>query len=247
MTTQSPVRLSRGLVIAGALLGLTMALGGCTHTSEEFSTTGGVPDDYRLRHPIALQEGSQKTEIFVGTARGGLSATQRDDVVALAQTWLREGTGVITADVPARTPNAAAAKDSYREVHTLLVSAGVPPRGIVMRHYTPDDPRLFATIRLNYPKIIATAGPCGTWPEDLGPSIKNRTYLDNKPYFNLGCAQQRNLAAMVSNPPDLVQPRPETPIYAAKRTVMLDKYRLGQSTATVYPDADKGKITSVGQ
>ena len=245
MTTQPSVRLPRGLVIAGALLGLTMALGGCTHTSEEF--TASVPDDYRLRHPIAIQEGSQKTEIFVGTARGGLSATQRDDVVALANAWLREGTGIITAEVPARTPNAKAARDSYREVHALLVAAGVPARGIAMRSYTPDDPRLFATIRLNYPKITATAGPCGTWPEDLGPSIKNRTYLDNKPYFNLGCSQQRNLAAMVANPSDLVQPHAEGPAYAARRTYMLEKYRQGLSTATINPDADKGKISSVGQ
>ncbi len=245
MTAHSPVRFPRSLAMAGALLGLTMALGGCTHTAED--VTASVPDDYRLRHPIAIQEGTQTTEVFVGTARGGLSATQRADVIALGQTWLRESTGTITAEVPIHTPNAVAARDSYREVYSLLVAVGVPARGIVMRTYKPDDPRLFATIRLKYPKLAATAGPCGTWPEDLGPSIKNRTYLDNKPYFNLGCAQQRNLAAVVANPSDLVQPRPEAPIYAARRTVVLDKYRQGQPTATMNPDADKGKITSVGQ
>ena len=72
-----------------------------------------------------------------------------------------------------------------------------------------------ATIRLNYPKISAVAGPCGLWPEDLGPSIKNKSYFENKPYYNFGCANQRNLAAMVDNPADLVQPRPETPAYTA--------------------------------
>ena len=245
MTTHSTVRSPRGLAIAGALLGLTIALGGCTHSSEEI--TASVPDDYRLRHPIAIQEGTQTSEVFVGTARGGLSANQRDDVVALAQTWLRDGTGIITADVPIDTPNARAAKDSYREVHAVLVAAGVPSRGVVMRSYKPDDPRLFATIKLSYPKITATAGPCGTWPEDLGPSIKNRTYLDNKPYFNLGCSQQRNLAAMVANPSDLVQPRAETAPYVARRTYALDKYRQGQPTSTTYTDTDKTKISSVGQ
>ncbi len=245
MTTQMPVRFPRSLAIAGALLGLTFALGGCTHTAQD--VTASVPDDYRLRHPIAIQEGTQTTEVFVGTARGGLSATQRADVISLAQNWLRDGTGIITADVPTHTPNARAAQDSYREVRSLLIEAGVPARGIATRNYKPEDPRLFATIRLNYPKITATAGPCGTWPEDLGPSIKNRTYLDNKPYFNLGCAQQRNLAAMVVNPSDLVQPRAETPAYNARRTFALDKYRQGQGTATTYPDADKNKISSVGQ
>ena len=123
----------------------------------------------------------------------------------------------------------------------------MPGRGIVMRHYTPDDPRQLPTIRINYPLIDATAGPCGTWPDDIGTSIKNRAYLLNKPYFNLGCAQQRNLAAMVANPSDLVQPRQETPVYNARRTIILDKYRKGEATAAANPDADKTKISNVGQ
>ena len=115
-----------------------------------------------------------------------------------------------------------------------------------MRHYRPDSPRTFATIKLTYPRIAATAGPCGLWPEDLGSSIKNKSYLENKTYWNFGCATQRNLAAAVDNPSDLVQPRPETPAYANRRTFVLDKYRKGESTATVYPDADKNKISNVG-
>ena len=76
-----------------------MVLGACTHT-DEVVTTASVPDDYRLRHPIAIQEADQSTVIFVGHGRGGLSASQRTDVIGLAQTWLREGTGAISADVP---------------------------------------------------------------------------------------------------------------------------------------------------
>lgn len=245
MTIIKPVGPDRSLRIAAALLALSLALGGCTHTSEE--TTASVPNDYRLRHPISIQESERTVEVFVGSARGGLSAAQRADVASLAQTWLREGTGTIVADVPVHTPNARAAADSYREIHSLLVGAGVPPRGIVLRNYRPEDPRLFATIRLNYPKISATAGPCGLWPEDLGPSIKNKGYLDNKPYYNLGCASQRNLAAMVDNPSDLVQPRPETPAYTAKRTVTFDKYRKVTPTGATYPDSEKAKLSDLGK
>ena len=60
---------------------------------------------------------------------------------------------------------------------------------------------------MSYPKIAAVAGPCGLWPEDLGPSILNRRYSENKEYYNFGCATQRNLAAMIDNPADLEQPR----------------------------------------
>lgn len=237
-----PMQNRRGIVVA--LLLASAALGGCKHDRE--IVTNSIPDDYRLRHPIAITEAERSTEIFVGNARGGLSSTQRGDVLALANAWLGEGTGSIIVDIPARTPNARAAADSVREIRALLAGAGVPPRGVTTRNYTPDNPRLFATIRITYPRIAATAGPCGLWPDDLGTSVNNRSYLQNKQYWNLGCATQRNLAAVVANPSDLVQPRPETPAYTNRRTVVLDKYRKGDSTAATPPD-DKSKISSVGQ
>lgn len=245
MTMRVP-SLKRSLRAAAALLGASAALGACTHTDQE-TVTGSIPRDYRQRHPIVIQEANRATEVFVGTGRGGLTAAQRSDIAGLAEAWLREGTGGIVIDMPANTPNARIAADSLREIQAILAAAGVPPRGITIRNYRPTDPRLFATIRVNYPRIMADAGPCGLWPEDLGPSIKNKGYFDNRPYYNLGCASQRNLAAMVDNPSDLVQPRSEAPVYTARRTYALDKYRKGESTATVYQDADKNKISNVGQ
>jgi pilus assembly protein CpaD len=246
MTVKMPAHYQRALRIAGALVGIAVALGACTHT-DEVATTASVPDDYRLRHPIAIQEADRSVVIFVGHARGGLSAEQRADVMGLAQTWLHEATGAIVADVPIGTPNARTAVDAFREVQALLSAAGVPPRGITVRHYHPEDPRQLATIRLNYPKISAVAGPCGLWPEDLGPSIKDKGYLENKPYYNFGCAYQRNMAAMIDNPSDLVQPRPETPAYTMRRTEGFEKYRKGTATSTNYPDADKAKLSDTGK
>ena len=246
MTAKIPVDCRRAFRIAGALVGLAIALGACTHT-DEVVATASVPDDYRLRHPIAIQEANRSIVIFVGRARGGLSAEQRADVMGLAKIWLQEGTGAIVADVPVGTPNARAAADSFREVHALLSAAGVPPRGITVRHYHPEDPRQLATIRLNYPKISAVAGPCGLWPEDLGPSIKNKSYFENKPYYNFGCAYQRNMAAMIDNPSDLVQPRPETPAYTIRRTEGFEKYRTGTTTATTYPEGERAKLSDTGK
>jgi pilus assembly protein CpaD len=246
MTTRTPVDRNRILRIAGALMGLAVVLGACTHTGDQV-TTASIPEDYRLRHPIAVQEANQSVVLFVGRARGGLSAEQRADVMGLAQTWQHEATGAITVDVPIDTPNAAAAADAFREVQSLLTAAGVPPRGIIAHRYHPSDPRQLATLRLNYPRISATAGPCGLWPEDLGPSIHDKTYTENTSWYNLGCANQRNMAAMIDNPADLVQPRRETPAYTARRTEAFEKYRKGTTTTTVYPEADKAKLSDTGK
>jgi len=122
----------------------------------------------------------------------------------------------------------------------------VPPRSIEVRPFRPSDPGKLATVRLNYPTTLAEAGPCGQWPHDLGPTW-DREHNENMEYFNLGCASQRNLAAMVDNKADLVQPRGEVPPYTGRRTTVLDKYHRGEPTETQLTDKDKGKISEAGK
>src|ERR1700692_64938 len=137
MTAQITVDRKRALRMAGALVGLAVVLGACTHTDD--GLTASVPDDYRLRHPIAIEETNRSVVIFVGHARGGLSASQRTDVMGLAQTWVREGTGAIVADVPVDTPNAQAAVSSFREIKALLAAGGGGGAAIHFG-YSPRDP-----------------------------------------------------------------------------------------------------------
>ena len=138
MTSRKPVDRFNTLRLVGALLGLSAVLGACNQTTE--IVTASVPNDYRQRHPIAVTEADRSIVVFVGRARGGLSAPQRTDVMGLAQTWVREGTGAIIADVPIDTPNARAAAASFREIQSVLMAGGVPSRAITLRHYRPDDP-----------------------------------------------------------------------------------------------------------
>lgn len=245
MTTKTTLDRHRSWRLLGALVGLSAALGACQQTGE--LVTASVPTDYRLRHPIAVTEANRSIVVFVGHGRGGLSAPQRSDVIGLAQTWVREGTGGVIADVPVETANARAAAATYREIRTVLAVGGVPSSAITMRQYHPDDLQTLPTIRLSYPRISAVAGPCGLWPEDLGPNIYDTGYNENRPYHNFGCATQRNLAAMVDNPADLVQPRSETPAYTARRNVAFDKYRKGVTTTTSYPESEKAKLSDTGK
>lgn len=240
MTTSN----TRRLRSIGALAVLSATLGGCWTAPE---VTATVPNDYRQRHPIAVQEANHSIVVFVGAGRGGLSPPQRADVAGFGQSWVQEGTGGIVVDVPVNTPNARAAASAASEIRHTLTASGVPSSVIRINRYSPDDPERFATVRLSYPKIAASAGPCGMWPEDLGPSIDNPGYNENKPYYNFGCATQRNLASMVANPADLEQPRPETPTYTARRTQSYEKFRKGVSTATVYPESDKAKLSDTGK
>lgn len=226
-----------------AAAGLAALLGGCFQQQRIAQEI--YPTDYRQRHPITLKEGQQGVEVFLGRNRGGLSPSQRADVLSFAQSWRREATSGIIIDVPRGGPTDRAAADSLREINSILAASGVPPRAIYLRKYHPSSTSL-ASIKINYSKLVAHAGPCGLWPNDIGPG-PDKSYNENRPYWNLGCATQHNLAAMVDDPVDLVQPRGETPAYAARRSVAIDKYRQGQDPAGTYNGYDKSKISDLGK
>jgi pilus assembly protein CpaD len=241
---KTPVRRGAATMLrALALAGCAAALAGC-YTNQ--TVPSGLANDYRLRHPIAIKEGVHTVQLLIGSKRGGLSADQRADVMGFVNRWRRDATGGIVIDLPAGTRNELAAANAVHEVRAVLSAAGVPPHAVEVRPYRPSDPEKMGTVRLNFPTMTAEAGPCGLWPYDLGPTY-DREHNENVPFYNLGCASQRNLAAMVDNKADLVQPRGEIPSYTGRRTTVLDKYHRGENPATVYPDADKGKISDVGK
>jgi len=203
------------------------------------------PSDYRERHPITVTEGEHRIEVFVSRNRGGLALTQRADVIAFAHAWQHEAMSGIIIDAPWGGPTDRAATASVREIQSVFNAAGVPQRAVLVRRYRPAGSAL-TSIRLSYAKLTAHAGPCGLWPQDLGPS-GGAVYLENKPYWNLGCATQRNLAAMVDNPADLIQPRGEAPTYSNQRSAMFEKFRKGESPSTTYKGYDTGKISDLGK
>jgi len=237
-------RALHAVILRGALAAAgVMALSGCYTVKD---TTASIPTDYRQRHPITIKETDHTVAILVGSSRGGLNASQRADVLSFAQNWKREATGGIVIEQPVGTPNEAAAEEAVRETLATFAAAGIPMDAVAVRAYQPKNKIATAMVRLNYPLMAAQAGPCGLWPADLGPSYEPG-HIDNKPYWNLGCASQRNLAAMVANPTDLVQPRGETAAYAPRRSAVLEKYRKGEGSATTYPNETRGMISDVGR
>lgn len=233
----------RGLVLAG--IGAMIA--GCqTAAQEPEEITGSIWSDYRQRHPIAILEKDRTLQIFVGSARNGLTPDQRAGVLDFAQNWRDEGTGRFVIDRPTSPRNARATSAAINEIRSILMASGVPAHAIKVQAHRPPEKNLLAVVTVNYPRLAAQVDNCGQWPDDLGPSA-DKKHFENLQYWNFGCATRSNQAAMVANPMDLVQPRAETPIYAARRSTVLDKHRKGEGSATVYPNPDKGAISDLGK
>jgi pilus assembly protein CpaD len=234
-----------GMAVRAALVsGCALFVCAC-NTDQQVAAGPEVPTDYRQRHPITVTEADHTLELFVGSNRGELNPTQRAEVLAFAQTWKNEATGGVVVDLPVGTTNEHAAAEAMRAIRSILTASGVPGEGVIVRGYHPPGLKL-ATIRITYPRISAQAGPCGLWPTDIGPSA-NREYFENQPPWNAGCATQRNLAAMVANPADLVQPRAETPAYEMRRTTVMEKYRAGQPSGVQDQTSSNAKISDLGK
>jgi pilus assembly protein CpaD len=90
---------------------------------------------------------------------------------------------------------------------------------------------------------VAVAASCeGNWTQDIGEEPRNL------PYQNYACSTQQNLAAILEDPRDLVQPRQQDPSDAMRRGVVLDKYRKGEPTATQTNSSNEsGEVSNVAK
>ena len=94
---------------------------------------------------------------------------------------------------------------------------------------------------MNYISYQARTDACGDWSEDLSVTLSNQTAA------NFGCSNQHNLAAMVSDPRDLLGPRPMDDGDGRRRQTVIGNYDDGKPTgATKSPD-QSAAISDVGK
>jgi pilus assembly protein CpaD len=215
-------RIDPRLAAAAALI---LVLAGCSASSRQ-DVVGSIPDDYRVSHPITIDEQLATMDVPVGLDTARLPTPVKGNIVAFAQRFKASGSGLIAIVVPDGSPNEVVATGISHRIYDVLVGAGVRPDALDFRAYDAEPSETNAPIRLAFNKITAHVDGCGAWPDRLERDFKNRNYE------NFGCATQANLAAMVDNPLDLIYPRALTPADAARRSAVLDKYRQGQVYST---------------
>lgn len=235
----------RTLLAAALLATSALGLAGC-HADRIVADS--YPQTYDQRHPIVLAEGPARLDLPVGAGRSGLTARQKDDIRAFAADWRKNGRGPVGVLVPTGGASDTASSYSIAAVRATLASAGVPSTAILTRRYPAETPDHLAPIKLGYVKLKAEVPhPCGLWPDDLGHGGGDYYgATQNRDYWNFGCAAQQNLAAQVADPEDLARPRTETPVYAARRQTVIEKYRVGEDTASASSQSE-ARASTVGQ
>lgn len=180
--------------------------------------------DYRQRHPILIAEEPEVLDIPVGMKAGELSPQIARAIHGFVADYRRNGTGALTIQVPSASANETAAASAAHAARLIVLQAGVPPSHLRVAPFHFGDLGAVAPLRLSFLKIKAVAPQCGLWPEDVTPDASNGNY------FNFGCANQANTAAMIADPGDLVAPRPMDPPSGARRAKVITDYAQGNDT-----------------
>lgn len=217
------------------LLAAALALTGCSSPKDDI--TGSLPDDYRLRHPINVTQGAATLDLLPGGGPGGLTDRQVGDIQFFGSDWQRRGRGPLTILVPVGGEPVSARQSALaaREIRRIFTAMGIPPKSVKTVNYPADGPDHLAPVRLGFPVLEAKLPhECGQWPDDAGYGPPGGA-MENRQYWNFGCAVQQNLAAQAEDPEDFIRPRSENAASATRRTDVLRKYGKGESTITTYP------------
>ena len=181
---------------------------------------------------------SSPDEILLAPHAAGLSPNQSSALAALVRRWRENGNGVITIQAPAGGGDAV--YRSVTAVQTALSDMGLPDEQIrVIAYGNAASPG--APLAVSYTRYDVQ-------PLECGRDWKSYTHtFSNQVTNNFGCAVTANLGAMIANPADLANPRTMDPSDAARREVVLGKYRAGQVTSAAKDDQASGAISTAVQ
>jgi len=216
-------------IVALAVMLPAVAISGCAKHSKDHFTVGSVKSNYKTQHPIVLKEQEQTLDVPVTQTMHDLPVAAQSAVQGFTNAFKRSASGRITIMLPSGSPNESAARKLSNTIRQVVSNAGVPGNRISTVTYYAAEHGSAAPIRLSYGAVNASVTGCGKWKADLTENA------DNRNYHNFGCATQSNLAAMISNPADLLGPRGSTTIDASRRSKVIEDYRAGTEPNT--PDS----------
>jgi pilus assembly protein CpaD len=223
-------RIGRPLFTILAVLLVGTALGGCWN-SPRFKAPFTLANPTE-RHPIAVKQGEVSLDLAVYPGTSGLNESQKGQVYGFLQDYKAQSSDRLLIRAPSGGANETAAMRAYDDVRRAMRNAGVKPALVTLEPYFANgDPT--APLRMSYLQVVAVPPDCPDWSEDIGRDPQNMSWP------NLGCATQRNFAAMVANPEDLLHPRGETPRSGERRDTVWGKYIVGEPTGSKWARANQ--------
>jgi len=231
-------RATRPAITLVAVLMIAVPAGGCWQSPRmqaPFALSN--PNE---RHPITVKQGEALLDLSVSGRARGLSSAQWGQLYAYLGGYQERGTGRLVIKAPTGGANEKAAMRAYDDVRQAMRRVGISPKAVALEPYFAKwDPT--APLRLSYLEYIAQGPDCPDWSENLARDPQNL------PWPNMGCASQKNFAAMVADPQDLLYPRQESPRPSERRDTVWRKYVAGEVTISKRDASEHANASEISQ
>jgi len=186
-----------------------------------------------LRNPIKVAESIERLELY--TRPNGLELSARDKL-AVAQFldgYGRSGEGALFINRPSTAVSGLGTQQAEAVIRNLMAQGGLNPNSVQTGQYAsyPGSP---APVVVSYRTLRAIPADCHA----MGNLTD--TYSNQAP-AGFGCFQSANLAAMITDPRQFLEPYASGQPNAQRRQVVYDRYIQGETTAAqVNPDQRVG-------
>lgn len=176
--------------------------------------------DYATRYPIKVE--TRTALLILEPGPGGHIKPM--DVAAIdefARDYANRSAGGITLQIGANSTSDALATGFAADIGTALSGRGVPAAAVQTSFATDPESAKYGRAIMQFPIYVAIADECGTFKDQPGFTPLNENS------YGFGCANQRNLAAMVVNPRDLIDAQASSGRLAARSSDVVGKYIIG--------------------
>lgn len=242
MTSTSKLDTARARLPAGpfAAVLISLSLIGCGHEQVSVQSPSFALVAPAQRHPILVSQKPTTMSVHVPRGSSGLSPRARAEVLEFAGRFRAgdAGDSRLVIQAPSGSSNEVAAMNAVQQIRGLLTDYGYSD-SVVSVEAVDASADSAPAVKVSYMRYVAEGPECGNWPVNVAYEPQNL------PMANTGCANQKNLAAMIANPADLLGPRTITPRSSDRRDVVFDKYTKGDSTAS--QKNEDGKVSTRSQ
>jgi len=209
------MELYKTLVKAAMFASATVILSACTTPSA--STGPSV-----FENKIQVAESIERLELY--TRPNGLELSARDQVAVsqFLQNYGHRGNGPLYVNIPNSSGDGLGAQQAQAVIRDSLAGVGLGNAAVQTGQYQ--------TAQGSPAPIVVSYRTLKTVPQDcryLGNATN--TYA-NQPYDSFGCFHSANLAAMISDPRQLLQPYDMTVPNSQRRQTIYDKYLMTDPT-----------------
>lgn len=177
-------------------------------------------------HPITVDSQVVTLTIDADPSTVDISDVDRARLRAFVSAYLNNGHGPLTITAPSGGSHDFDGQEAASDIRKALNEAGVPWSSLTGATYRTGGSAEGDQLVLSFTRYVATASECGVWS-----GLKESDYR-NLRSPNFGCSVMNNIAAMVGDPRDLVEPSDPADRDGTFATLAVERYRRGEITAS---------------